>query len=80
MWNSPHGHKFREVHSVLSGQGFKFTDIGKHRVYRHNDYADLKLSVPRHRSVKSWVVRKVIRLMKCLSKREKMRRNEKWMN
>ena len=70
MWNSPHGHRFRDVHSVLCGHGFRVTDIGKHRVYRHDKFADLKLSVPRHRSVKSWVIRRVLELIQTLSQRE----------
>lgn len=70
MWRSTHGYSAQDVQTVLRGQGFKFRDRGKHTYYWHDEFVDLTISVPRHRELKPWVIREVVRLLETLSRYE----------
>ena len=70
MRQSPAGHGDEDMKTVLVGRGFRFRQGGKHTVYQHEKHHDLTISVPRHRNLKPWVARDVVKLMDTLSQRE----------
>lgn len=71
MQSSPSGFRPIEVKSVLVGHGFKLREGSKHTVYQHCVYTDLIITVPRHSTLRAWVARDVLKLVRTLSQREK---------
>lgn len=71
MKRSPHGYGDQDMMTVLVGHGFRYREGNKHTVYQHKTHADLTISVPRHRDLRAWVSRDVVRLIETLAQREK---------
>ena len=63
MKASPVGWSEQEIKSVLVGHGFKYREGGKHTVYQHEAHPELSISVPRHRDLRAWVARDVVKLI-----------------
>ena len=71
MQRSPFGYGAQDMKTVLVGHGFRYREGKKHTVYQHETHADLTISVPRHRDLRAWVARDVVRLIESLAKQEK---------
>ena len=71
MKRSPHGWGEEDMKAVLTGHGFKYRQGGRHTVYQHEKHGELRIAVPRHRDLKPWVARDVIRLIESLADLEK---------
>jgi hypothetical protein len=60
MRNSPSGWGQNDLERLLTGFGFK--EKGKkHAIYIHPDFPDLRISVPRHNTLKEWVARDAVK-------------------
>ena len=70
MQRSPAGYGDQDMKTVLVGHGFKYREGRKHTVYQHEKHTDLTISVPRHRDLKPWVARDVVKLIETLAQRE----------
>jgi len=46
----------KQVRKLYEGFGFVARDVGNHVHYRHSDYPQLRGQVPRHRSLRDYVV------------------------
>ena len=62
MRNSASGWGQKDFERLLSGFGFKWRE-GRDRVYFHPEYPQLRISVPRHNSLRDWVARDAVRLI-----------------
>ena len=70
MRRSPNGWGEQDMRTVLKGHGFKFRE-GKHTVYEHETHAELRILVPRHRDLRAWVARDVVKLIESLAQQER---------
>ena len=66
MKASPVGWGEQDIKSVLVGHGFIYREGGKHTVYQHENHPELTISVPRHRDLRAWVARDVVKLIEQL--------------
>lgn len=72
MRRSPHGHSARDLERLLTHFGFSKHEGGNHTVYGHELLADGPVVVvPRHRSLRSHVVRKAVRAVDSLKARQR---------
>jgi len=72
MRNSPSGWGQKDLERLLKGFGFEYRE-GKERVYFNRKYPTLRISVPRHNSLRDWVARDAVKLideLKLTSKEE----------
>jgi hypothetical protein len=63
MRKSPSGWGQTDFERLLDGFGFKWREGGKHRFYFHPRLSKLKISVPRHNTLKEWVARDAVKLI-----------------
>ena len=71
MKRSASGWGEQDMRSVLADHGFKYREGGKHTVYQHEKHGELRISVPRHRKLKPWVARDVVKLIESLANLER---------
>jgi hypothetical protein len=62
MRNSPSGWGQKDFERLLTGFGFKYRE-GKERVYINRRFPQLRISVPRHSSLREWVARDAVKLI-----------------
>jgi len=63
MLRSPNGWSGRDVVKLLSSYGFVDVEGAEHTNCYHEVYRNLRLSVPRHKTVKPFYVREALRLV-----------------
>lgn len=63
MRNSPSGWGQLDLERLLTGFGFEYREGKKHRIYFHGTHRRLRISVPRHDSLRDWVARDAVRLI-----------------
>lgn len=71
MRKSASGWGQRDFERLLGGFGFKWREGGKHRIYFHQHFSDLCISVPRHNTLREWVARDAVKLIDELTNRSK---------
>lgn len=69
MRNSPSGWGQKDFERLLTGFGFKIKGK-KHAIYIHQEFPDLRISVPRHNSLKEWVAQDAVKVIDQLIKRK----------
>jgi len=62
MCNSPSGWGQKDFEHLLEGFDFKWRE-GKERVYVNRKFPQLRISVPRHNSLREWVARDAVKLI-----------------
>lgn len=70
MRNSTSGWGQKDFEQLLPGYGFIWKEGKRHRLYRHPKHPELRISVPRHGSLKDWVARDAIKLIDELEKKD----------
>lgn len=70
MRNSPSGWGQKDFERLLTGFGFKCKGK-KHAIYIHPIFPDIRISVPRHNSLREWVARDAVRAVDDLTNRLK---------
>lgn len=70
MRDSASGWRPQEVDRLLTGFGFRCKQGKKHSIYEHEEHSDLSMSVPRHRSLRDWVVEDAVDLIDRLERRK----------
>lgn len=68
---APNGWTYRDLVRLLLGAGFVATEQSNHTVFRHPDYPDLQISVPRHRDIKAYLVRDALAIIDEAQKRKR---------
>lgn len=69
MARSKSGWKFADLERLYDHYNFRFRDKGKHRVYSHRDYPDLRASVTRARSLPVGYIQEAVSLIRDLQAR-----------
>ncbi len=65
MQASPSGWGQKDFERLFLGYGFEKRGT-KHDIYIHTKYKELRMSVPRHNSLKEWVAREAVKIIKEL--------------
>jgi hypothetical protein len=63
MRNTQSGWGQSDFDRLLSGFGFDCREGKKHSIYSHKKFPNLRISVPRHNSLKEWVARDAVKLV-----------------
>lgn len=63
MRNTSSGWRQKDFEHLLLGFGFEYKEGKKHRLYRHPQFTELSISVPRHDTLKEWVAREAVKLI-----------------
>lgn len=59
-----------EIVRLLRQYGFECAEKKAHTICKHPEHADLRHTIPRHRPVKSYIVRYAVKLIDTLLSRE----------
>lgn len=76
MRSTPSGWGQKDFERLLTGFGFKCTGK-KHDIYIHPNFPDLRISVPRHKSLRDWVAHDAVEVVdELISRLTKEEKNE----
>ena len=76
MRRTPAGWSARDFESLYAGFGFVKRKKGGHTVYYHPIHREVRATVPRSRSLKSWVARDAVSAVERLLRLEEERREQ----
>jgi hypothetical protein len=74
MRRTPAGWSARDFERLYTGFGFVKRERGGHTVYYHSVHREVRVTVARSRSLKSWVARDAVSVVEMLLKLEEERR------
>ena len=76
MRRTPAGWSSRDLARLYQGFGFVKRDTGDHTVYYHPVHREVRATVPRGRSLKSWVARDAVSVVDRLVSLEERRHDK----
>ena len=76
MRRSKTGWRFADLEELYLGLGFEVREGGKHRMYIHPKFSELRATVTRSRSLAKGYIEHALRLAKRLKEMEAETRNE----
>lgn len=68
MRNSKSGWRADDLHTLYIGFGFEFRHGGKHTIYIHHEFPELRATVARHRSLAIGYIQHAISLIERLKR------------
>lgn len=72
MRNSKAGWTFNDLHTLYMGFGFECREGGKHVIYFHPDYPELRATVARHGSLPVGYIQHAIKLIDNLKTKKEV--------
>lgn len=72
MRNSKVGWTFNDLHTLYVGFGFEFREGGKHTIYIHPDFPELRATVARHSPLPVGYIQHAMKLIDNLKEKKEV--------